>query len=188
MQKIYCFVDESGQDTSGSFFIVATLVVRNKKDELSILIEDIENKTGKNNSKWNKALHSKRMDYVNKLFISESVKGNLFYTRHEGNVYDSFTVLSIAKVISKIKIKTNQKVSIYVDGLTKTKASKYSSELRKIGIKNCKVKGVKKDENNVFIRVVDSVAGFVRLALFKKDKESKKLFNDIIKTKALIEL
>lgn len=174
MQKIYCFVDESGQDTLGSFFIVATLVVRNKKDELGILIEDLENKTGKNNSKWNKALHSKRMDFINKLFTSESVKGNLFYTQYEGIGYDSFTILSIAKVINKIDIKTNQKVSVYVDGLTKTKAAKYSSELRKLGVKNCKVKGIKKDENNVFIRAVDSVAGFIRLALYKKDKESKK--------------
>lgn len=188
MQKIYCFVDESGQDTLGSFFTVAILVVRNKKEELGILIEGIENKTGKRNVKWNKAIHSRRIDYLNKLTSNINVKGNLYYSLYQSIGYDYFMILSIAKVINKTRLKTDQKVTIYVDALTKTKATKYGSELRKIGIMNCKVKGVKKDENNVFIRIVDSLAGFVRLALYKKDKEAKKMFNDFIQKKVLVEL
>ena len=188
MQKIYCYVDESGQDTLGSFFIIVTLVVKNKKDAIGALVENIENKTGKKNTKWNKALHIKRMAYINEILTNNAIRGNLFYTKHLGIGYDSFTILSIAKVINKIRIKSDQKVSIYIDALTKTKSAKYSLELRKIGVKNCKVKGVKRDENNVFIRVVDSAAGFIRLALYKKDKDSKKLFNDAIKSRTIIEV
>lgn len=128
------------------------------------------------------------MTYLAKLISNKKIRGNLFYTQFEGVGYDSFTILSIAKVINKVSVIKSQKVVIYVDGLTKIKAKKYGSELRKIGIKNCKVKGVKKDENNIFIRVVDAVAGFIRLALYKKDKESKKLFNNIIKSKVLTEV
>ena len=188
MQKIYCFVDESGQDTLGSFFVVVTLVVKNNKDEMKILVEELENKTGKNNTKWNKSLHSKRMNFINKLFENKGIKGNLFYTQNQGIGYDSFTILSIAKVVSKIRSKQNQKVAIYVDGLTKTKATNYGSELRKIGVKNCKVKGVRKDENNVYIRIVDSVAGFIRLALYKKDADCKKIFNSVTRAKILVEI
>ncbi len=188
MSKLYCFVDESGQDTLGKFFAIAILVVKDNKDDLASLIINIENETGKKNVKWNKSVHIKRMAYLVKLISNKSLKGNLFYTQFEGVGYDSFTILSIAKVINKVSMIEDRKMAIYIDGLTKTKASKYSSELRKIGIKNCKVKGVKKDENNVFIRVVDGVAGFIRLALYKKDRESRVIFNKMVSSKILIEV
>lgn len=188
MQKIYCFVDESGQDTLGKFFVVAILAIKDNKDDLDDLITGFEVKTGKNNVKWNKSKHSRRMDFISSLFLSKKVKGGLFYSLYQGFEYDYFMILSIAKVIAKIEKKKDQKLTIYVDGLTKTKVKTYSRELRKLGIKNCKVKGVKKDENNVFIRVVDSVAGFIRLALYRKDPECKKIFVSATKLKVLVEL
>lgn len=188
MQKIYCFVDESGQDTLGKFFVVAILVIKDKKDEIGDFATEYEIKSGKNNVKWSKAIHSKRMDFISKLFSNESMKGSLFYSLHQSFDYDYFMILSIAKVANKIEKKNDQKLAVYIDGLTKTKIKMYSNELRKLGIRNCKVKGVRKDENNVFIRVVDSVAGFIRLALYKKDAECKKIFNRIVKLKVLTEL
>jgi hypothetical protein len=32
--KLYCYVDETGQDTLGKFFIVAIVVAGNQRDEL----------------------------------------------------------------------------------------------------------------------------------------------------------
>lgn len=185
MQKVYCFVDESGQDTLGSFFVVATLVVKNEKEKIEKQIEDLEKETGKRKAKWNKAVHSERIDFVTKLISNKSIKGNLYYSLFEGIGYDFFTILSIAKVINQIDLKVKQKIAIYVDGLTKNKALKYTVELRKLGVKNCRVKGVRKDENNVFIRIVDSIAGFTRYALYKKDKESKKIFEKALKSKSI---
>lgn len=51
MSKFYCFVDESGQDTLGKFFVIAILVVKDSKDDLTISIENIEAETGKKNVK-----------------------------------------------------------------------------------------------------------------------------------------
>ena len=188
MQKIYCFIDESGQDTLGSFFIVATLVVKHEKEKLGVLMENLENDTGKGKAKWNKAIHSKRMDFIMKLISNKNIRGNLYYSLYSEIGYDSFTILSIAKVINKIKVKTEQKVNVYVDGLTKNKAVKYTGELRKLGVKNSRVKGVRKDENNVFIRIADSLAGFVRYAEYKKDREAKNMLNKALKKKIIIEL
>lgn len=188
MSKIYCYVDESGQDTRGSFFTITVFVISKNKEQLGNLIEEIETKTGKRNIKWNKAIHSKRMDYLRKLISEVDLQGKLFYSVYQGIEYDYFAILSIAKVINKINIKKNQKISIYIDGLTKTRAMKYGSELRKLGVKNCKVKGVRKDENNVFIRVADSLAGLIRLSIYKKDSESIKIFNKMTKLNALDEV
>lgn len=188
MQKMYCFVDESGQDTLGKFFVVAILTIKDKKDELGDLITEYEAKSGKNNVKWSKTTHAKRMDFISRLFSDKNIKGSLFYSLYKSVDYDYFMILSIAKVVNKTEIKKGQRISVYVDGLTKTKVKMYSNELRKLGIKNCKVKGVKKDENNVFIRIVDSVAGFIRLALYKKEIDCKKIFNGVTRSKILVEI
>lgn len=33
-QKLYCYVDETGQDTKGKLFIVVAIVIEKEKDEL----------------------------------------------------------------------------------------------------------------------------------------------------------
>lgn len=37
-QKLYCYVDESGQDTKGKLFVVGIVVTGNEKEELSPLL------------------------------------------------------------------------------------------------------------------------------------------------------
>ena len=53
--KLYCFVDESGQDTKGELFLVA--VILHDTNDLLLLedkLELIEKNTGKNKLKWKK--------------------------------------------------------------------------------------------------------------------------------------
>ena len=45
-----------------------------------------------------------------------------------------------------------------------------------------------KDENNSLVRLADSVAGFVRDVLDGDSKEAKKLFEQVVKSGALIEV
>lgn len=34
MNKLYCYVDETGQDTEGTFFLVALVITGSERDEL----------------------------------------------------------------------------------------------------------------------------------------------------------
>ncbi len=43
--KLYCYVDENGQDTKGRIFIVTVVVIEEKRDELLEFCEDVESKT-----------------------------------------------------------------------------------------------------------------------------------------------
>lgn len=51
MLKLYCYVDESGQDTEGRLFIVGGVITTQERDELTALCEQIERNVGKRN-KW----------------------------------------------------------------------------------------------------------------------------------------
>lgn len=47
MKKIYCYVDETGQDTGGKIFVVSIILTMTERDSLLGLCEKIEKETGK---------------------------------------------------------------------------------------------------------------------------------------------
>ena len=53
IQKLYCYIDETGQDTLGELFIVAIVVTDERQRELEKSLEAIEASTGKK-TKWMK--------------------------------------------------------------------------------------------------------------------------------------
>jgi len=133
-QKLYCYVDETGQDTEGDIFIVSIVVTGKERDELLNLCEDIEEKSGKGKFKWGKAEHNRRMDYLKRIFSNSRFKGKLRYTVYKEQVnYDMATIMGIAKAVH-FKEPKEYTTLVYVDGLAKTKRKEYGSELRKLGV------------------------------------------------------
>lgn len=55
MQKLYAYVDESGQDTKGALFVVGVVVLETERESILKELEQIEEKSGKRVRKWNKA-------------------------------------------------------------------------------------------------------------------------------------
>lgn len=53
-KKIFCYVDETGQDNLGEMFVVS-VVVPEDRDKLLEYLEEIEVKTGKGKVKWGRA-------------------------------------------------------------------------------------------------------------------------------------
>jgi hypothetical protein len=47
MQKLYCYVDETGQQPEGRFFLVSVVVTGPERDALNTALERIEHATGK---------------------------------------------------------------------------------------------------------------------------------------------
>lgn len=64
MQKLYCYIDESGQDTKGILFVVSILVLEHERDILLKDLEDVEQKSNKRNVKWHKARPQFRQAYI----------------------------------------------------------------------------------------------------------------------------
>lgn len=187
-QKLYCYVDESGQDTKGDIFIVSIVVTGKERNELLNFCEEIEEKSGKGKFKWGKAEHNRRMDYLKRIFLNKHFKGKLRYTVYREQVnYDMATIMGIAKAVH-FKEPFAYTTLVYVDGLTKTKRQEYGSELRKLGVPTRKVQGVTKDENNSLTRLADAIAGFVRDVLEKEGEDMEKLFKEATKNEGLVQV
>ncbi len=166
--KLYCYVDETGQDTLGELFIVAIVVTDERQHELEKSLEAIEVATGKK-TKWMKTRDKVRTAYASAL-IEQEFPATIFVKNHKSNKkdFDDLEVLATAQALSGYReahtIREDEyKVTITIDGLSKTVAARMASEFRKLGIKTRKIVG-RKDESNAIIRLADAIAGLVREA------------------------
>lgn len=187
-QKLYCYVDENGQDTKGDIFIVSVVVTSRERDELLTLCEKIEKESGKGKFKWGKAESTRRLNYLKDIFARRNFRRKLRYSVYRGKTdYDLATIMGIAKAIHLNEPK-NYTTLIYVDGLAKTKRHEYGSELRKLGVHTRKVQGVTKDENNSLTRLADAIAGFIRDVLDGEKGEVRQVFEEAVKQENLVEV
>lgn len=162
-EQLYCFVDETGQDTKGALFCVVCTVVlsANAKDELERTVEEIE-RVSRKRSKWQKTDKSVRKTFLDALVTKHRFFTGTIYFQHFYQVedYDAATVEAIARSIQK-KGYQDAEALVYIDGLGKHRVSLVGTALRRHGIKVEKVKGLK-DEQSALIRLSDAIAGFVR--------------------------
>lgn len=165
MQKLYCYVDETGQDTQGELFIVSVVVTARERDAIVELCEDIERETGKGRVKWIKAHHSRRVAYIRRILQDISFKGKLnFAVYRNSKEYLALTVLTVARAIFA-NAQKEYKTTVLIDGLPRAQEKWVGSELRRLRVQVRKVRGVRKDENDALVRLADALCGFVREAI-----------------------
>jgi hypothetical protein len=183
MHKLYCYVDESGQDTAAHtspslVFVVAVVVLDEDRYELEQVCETYERASGKQKTKWGRAGHQQRLRYMRLVFADGRFQECLRFVVYGdvGRRFDEATVKAIARAVLWNKPQQPYFVSIYVDGLSKDKRRDYTSRLRGQGVSIYQVRGVAKDENSPLTRLADALAGFVRDAIGDEDDEAKQLF------------
>ncbi len=189
MQKLYCYVDESGQDTKGRMFIVAIVIFDGDKDALLSYCEKLEQDSEKGKFKWGKAEHRRRSEYLRRVFADKRFENTLRYAvSYETTDYDRITIKAIAETIHRHERSQSYSAFVYVDGLGKTKQREYSRGLRGLGIRVRKVRGIAKDENNALTRLADAIAGFVRDVLEGESDELRLLYLEALRRGMMIEV
>lgn len=161
-QKIYCYVDETGQDTLGRFFLVAIVITGEEREGMLRKLEVIEKETRKGITKWKKTSLQRRIAYMekiigNKLFFNKINYAD-FYGRKD---YQELTIIATAKAIISAAPTINYEASVYIDALGKKERVEVAAGLRQRKIKIKKVRGIS-DESNSLIRLADAMAGFLR--------------------------
>jgi hypothetical protein len=188
MPNLYCYADESGQETHGRLFVVASAVFGSDHEALCLVCEQYEAISGKGKAKWGHTKHKARMVYIRSVFQDNRFKGRLrftvFYNTHN---LDAAMVKSIAGAV-KYEVGGAYSAHIYVDALSKTKRREYLRDLRLERIKLDNVRGIAKDENNACIRLADALAGFVRDSIDNPETEIGKLFHEAVKAGTIIEV
>src|SRR5687768_17019764 len=142
MQKLYCYVDETGQDTKGNLFIVSVIVTEGERDELARELSKIETTSGKGKVKWTEAQDKARLAYIRSVLKNPLFKGKLTYASFK-NTLDYFPrmVLTTARAITVKADKTYQ-ATVFVDGLPKSQVKRFGRELRHLYIRTKKIRGV----------------------------------------------
>jgi hypothetical protein len=161
-QKTYAYVDESGQDTDGKFFIVGVVVTEENRDAVLKELEAIEEESGKRNIKWHSARPQHREKYMTLVGRSPLLKSQAFFDTF-ANTKQYIELSSFATALAILrKAEENYSASIFVDGFNKRELEKFEQGLKELRIKKRKLRGVRRDENNALIRFADAVCGLVR--------------------------
>lgn len=164
IQKLYCYVDETGQDARSSVFIVAAVV---SEEEQSILRKNIisaEQEAGIGLSKWSNASQNRRIKFL-RLMIERGIgRGDIFYGIYKKPIPYFFPMLDLIAKAIQAKVTSEYKTKVYVDGIDRKKAKELTNALRVEGISLDLVKS-RRDESEPLIRLADRWAGCVRAAL-----------------------
>lgn len=172
-QKLYCYVDETGQDTEGEFFIVSVIIAKEDIAEIVRVLESIEQTSGKGKTKWIRTKKEFKIAYLEQIVTSKLFKHKIFYSLSTNTkAYKEITLIAIASAITSAKDIEEYKASVFIDGLYKSEVPKMGAGLRKIGIHTEKVRGVK-DEVDAIIRLADAISGLIREDYQKIDYAQK---------------
>jgi len=118
-QKLYCYVDESGQDTEGRLFLVSIVVASDEREELIREVEKIEQASGKSLKKWHRAEFNKRVEYIKAILSSPLFTRNLFFAHYtESKAYLDLTIYATARAILQ-RAQEPYKTTVVVDGLSR---------------------------------------------------------------------
>jgi hypothetical protein len=179
--KLYCYVDETGQDTKGRLYIVVAVLSAEPKEELYDALIAAEFESGKGRRKWHHNSTPKRDAYIAKA-LPAGVRLHLYYQVFEGEElsYEMTTVFATANAINSFVERehiADYKATVIIDGLQRTMQGRVAKMLRNLGIKTRSVRG-EKDEINPGIRLADAVAGLLRQA-YQGDSHFKALKEEL---------
>lgn len=159
-KKLYCYVDETGQDTAGRFFAVGVLVTEAEQEKLRRRLAAIEKQSSKGIIKWHKALHRYRAAYVAAIAHVPELRHALFVAIYrDSKEYLNHIADAIAKVL---RHKRGDRAIVYVDALRDSEQQKLKRQLHPSVRIPIQVRGIRKDENSAFIRLVDAICGLIR--------------------------
>jgi hypothetical protein len=160
-QKIYAFVDESGQETEGELFLVSVVVTNEDYEQINALLMEIEQQSGKLLKKWSKARFKSRLAYIQAVIEQPLFRDLIFFSRHTNSqAYFELTVETTARAIH-CRNKEASPTTVTVDGLRGRDVDRFKTRLRGSGINVRKVRGAR-DESEPIVRLADAAVGFIR--------------------------
>ena len=78
-EKLYCYVDETGQDAAASAFVVVAVVSAGIQDALRQKLEQIERQAGTGHRKWHKSRSERRLRYLSLMLETQLLGGQIFF-------------------------------------------------------------------------------------------------------------
>ncbi len=186
MKKVYCYVDESGQDPKSEFFVVVAVVNDKEQSAMRKVLLEVEKQARTGKRKWHKSKPERRQQYINTILNRKIAKGEIYFGHYKKPLPYFLPMLeTISKALSA-QHSHNYQAIVCIDGIDKKKAGEITNALRIRGIRLPMVRS-KRDESEPLIRLADMWAGCIRGAFLNKES-SKQLFEKAKKEKHIIDV
>ena len=171
MKKLYCYVDETGQDPTSEFFIVVTVIIEEEPEPIRQKLERLEQVAGTNRKKWHKVRNKNRMRYLTMVLEQKVAAGRVYFAQYRKPIPFFFPMIDVFEKVIKQSARGEYRASIYIDGIDKYKAKEPTNALRARGVSLRMVKS-RRDESEPCFRLADMWAGCIRSALLgRKDAQ-----------------
>jgi len=164
VQKLYCYVDETGQDAASNIFVVVAVVNDQEQERLRQALTDIEHLAGIGHGKWHKSLSARRLRYLTLVFERNLGREEIFFGSYPKPLPYFFPLLDVLERAIKIKAVPPYTARVFVDGIDRKKAAELTNALRLRGVSLELVRS-RRDESEPLIRLADRWAGCIRGAL-----------------------
>jgi len=186
MKQTYLYVDETGQDTKGAFFLVAVVIVeRDFRQRAEGFCQEVEYRTGKR-SKWTKTRKPIRWAYMERI-LQTSIPGLVMMViefRTGNTDYWGMTFQALYTVLTPmVHGEEGRRIKIFVDALSKTQAKEMGVQLRQRlqraargrGVYRLSVRGLRTERSTSLLRLADALCGFAR-AVIQKEPQALRLW------------
>jgi len=169
-QKLYCYVDETGQDPRLDVFVVVAVVKAGEQDSLRNALISIEELAGLRYSKWHSSKPSRRLRYIELALERQLGQEEVFFATYPKPLPFLMPVIEVLELAIKLKAAPPYKARVFVDGIDRKKAAELTNALRLHGVRLDMVRG-RRDESEPIIRLADMWAGCIRGAILRKAEE-----------------
>lgn len=182
-KKLYCYVDETGQDTKGELFLVSIVITENDYEVLEKILDEIERKSQKGKDKWSGSSIKRRLAYLELIIDNKQFRDKIRYAHyHDSKAYQELTIQATAKAILE-RANDNYEATVLIDGLGRTERWVVASGLRRLHVKVRKVRGMN-DQSSSIMRLADTMAGFIRSCI-EGNKRFIPLYEKALKLKII---
>jgi hypothetical protein len=170
-EKLYCYVDETGQDAATKFFSVVAVVSAGDQDRLRRKLEEIEEAAGTGHRKWHKSRSERRLRYLALMLEARLLPGQIFFGTYRKPTPYFFPFVETIEGAIKTRASGSYTAKVFIDGIDRQKAAELTNALRDRGVSLQMVRG-RRDESEPLIRLADMWAGCIRAARLGTGAES----------------
>ena len=183
IQKLYCYVDETGQDAASKIFVVVAVVSARDQDRMRDFLAQIEQRAGTGHRKWHKSRPSRRLQYLSLVLDGNPGSHEVFFGSYLKPLPYFFPFLDVIEHAIKFRATVPYVARIFIDGIDRKKAQELTNALRVRGVSLEMVRS-RRDESEPLIRLADIWAGCIRGAM-EGNAEEQALVERALETRYL---
>ena len=116
-QKLYCYVDETGQDTASEVFIVVAVLSDRNQENLRDALIEIEELAGVRYGKWHNSKPARRVRYIELALDRRLGQEDVFFGSYPKPLPYLLPMIEVLERAIKAKAAPSYTARVFVDGI-----------------------------------------------------------------------